>query len=57
MVGEAYRKGKSLNAASYFELDDVIGPMGSRRWLVRELKSLPAVERRGERKRPFMDTW
>jgi acetyl/propionyl-CoA carboxylase alpha subunit/acetyl-CoA carboxylase carboxyltransferase component len=57
MVADAYCEGKGLNAASYFELDDVIDPMESRRWLVRGLKSLPAVERREHKKRPFIDTW
>jgi acetyl-CoA carboxylase carboxyltransferase component len=57
MVADAYREGKGLNAASYFELDDVIDPMESRRWLVRGLKSLPPVEKSKEKKRPFVDTW
>ena len=57
MVAAAYREGKGLNAASYFELDDVIDPMESRRWLVRGLKSLPATERRTNKKRPFVDAW
>jgi acetyl-CoA carboxylase carboxyltransferase component/biotin carboxyl carrier protein len=57
MVADAYREGKGMNAASYFELDDVIDPMESRRWLVRGLKSLPAVEKSKEKKRPFVDTW
>jgi acetyl/propionyl-CoA carboxylase alpha subunit/acetyl-CoA carboxylase carboxyltransferase component len=57
MVADAYREGKGMNAASYFELDDVIDPMESRRWLVRGLKSLPAVEKSREKKRPFVDTW
>jgi acetyl-CoA carboxylase carboxyltransferase component len=57
MVADAYREGKGMNAASYFELDDVIDPMESRRWLVRGLKSLPATEKRADKKRPFIDTW
>jgi len=57
MVAQAYQEGKGLNAASYFELDDVIDPMESRRWLVRGLKSLPAPEKRTNKKRPFVDTW
>ncbi|HSB94945.1 MAG TPA: carboxyl transferase domain-containing protein, partial [Spongiibacteraceae bacterium] len=57
MVAQAYQEGKGLNAASYFELDDVIDPMESRRWLVRGLKSLPPVERRGDKKRSFVDAW
>jgi acetyl/propionyl-CoA carboxylase alpha subunit/acetyl-CoA carboxylase carboxyltransferase component len=57
MVDAAYREGKGMNAASYFELDDVIDPMESRRWLVRGLKSLPAVPPRAVKKRAYVDTW
>lgn len=57
MVADAYREGKGLNAASYFELDDVIDPMESRRWLVQGLKALPGVEKRTGKKRAFIDAW
>ena len=33
MVGRAYQHGKALNTASHFEIDDVIDPADSRRWI------------------------
>ena len=33
MVGRAYQHGKGLNTASHFEIDDVIDPADSRRWI------------------------
>ena len=33
MVARMYEQGKALNAASHFELDDVIDPVDSRRWI------------------------
>ena len=41
MVAKAYDHGKALNTASHFELDDVIDPMESRRWIMSALKSAP----------------
>jgi acetyl-CoA carboxylase carboxyltransferase component len=33
MVDRAYEHGKAVNAASHFEIDDVIDPADSRRWI------------------------
>ena len=33
MVAAAYEHGKALNSASHFEIDDVIDPADSRRWV------------------------
>ncbi|MDP6067237.1 MAG: carboxyl transferase domain-containing protein [Alphaproteobacteria bacterium] len=58
MVAQAYQDGKALNFASHFEIDDVIDPMESRRWIVNGLKSAPPAESaRGTKKRPAIDTW
>ena len=40
-VAEMYERGKALNTASLFELDDVIDPADTRRWIVAGLKSAP----------------
>jgi acetyl-CoA carboxylase carboxyltransferase component len=55
MVAAAYQHGKALNSASHFEVDDVIDPADSRRWVT----TLLATDRprREGRKRPFVDTW
>ena len=56
MVAEAYEKGKALNMAAHLEIDDVIDPADTRRWLARGLETaLPAV--RAERPRRMIDTW
>ncbi len=58
LVAEAYRRGKGLNVATHFEIDDVIDPAESRTWILSALKSAPPTrERRSGKKRPFIDTW
>ncbi|MGH8352539.1 MAG: acyl-CoA carboxylase subunit beta, partial [Pseudomonas sp.] len=57
MVAAAYEHGKGLNMASFLEIDDVIDPADSRRWLVRGLAATPAPAPRQGKKRPFIDTW
>jgi acetyl/propionyl-CoA carboxylase alpha subunit len=57
MVARAYEHGKGLNAASHFEIDDVIDPAESRRWIVAALESSPATPTRAGGKRPHVDTW
>ncbi|MBA1147530.1 ATP-grasp domain-containing protein [Ectothiorhodospiraceae bacterium WFHF3C12] len=57
MVAESYEHGKAINMASHLEIDGVIDPMETRRWLVRGLESMPAPARREGKKRPLIDTW
>jgi len=57
MVAKAYDHGKALNTASHFELDDVIDPTESRRWIVSTLKSAPPPAPRSGKKRPAIDSW
>jgi acetyl-CoA carboxylase carboxyltransferase component len=56
MAAAAYANGQAVNMASYLEIDDVIDPADTRGWIMRGLKSAPAVAG-GERKRRFVDTW
>jgi acetyl-CoA carboxylase carboxyltransferase component len=56
-VAAAYQKGKALNMAAHLELDDVIDPADTRRWLLRGLASMPMLVPRTGRKRPFVDAW
>jgi acetyl-CoA carboxylase carboxyltransferase component len=56
MVERAYANGKATSIASWFEIDDVIDPADSRRWISAILESAPPVERTG-RRRPNVDTW
>ncbi|WP_028238641.1 carboxyl transferase domain-containing protein [Stutzerimonas azotifigens] len=57
LVDRAYRHGKGLNMASFLEIDDVIDPADTRRWLLRGLASTPRPVGRAGRKRPMIDTW
>jgi len=57
MVAEAYQRGKAMNAAELFEIDDVIDPTDTRAWIVAGLRSLPPVARREGKKRPWVDAW
>jgi acetyl-CoA carboxylase carboxyltransferase component len=57
MVDRMYGHGKALNAATHFELDDVIDPADSRRWITTMLASAPPPPPRTGKKRPCIDTW
>ena len=56
LVALAYERGKAINIASYLEIDAVIDPADTRRWIVEGLKAAPAerTERAGH---DFVDTW
>ena len=41
----------------HFEIDDVIDPADSRRWIVSGLRSAPPPVPRAGKKRPCIDTW
>ena len=56
MVDRMYEHGKALSVATHFEIDDVIDPADSRRWLSAVLDSHRATGRTGK-KRPNIDTW
>ncbi len=57
MVEASYTRGKALNTASHFEIDDVIDPAESRRWIVSTLRSVPPAPTRTAKKRPAVDAW
>jgi acetyl-CoA carboxylase carboxyltransferase component len=57
MVASAYEQGKAINVATYLEIDDVIDPAESRRWILRALRSVPPRPPRTGRKRPCVDAW
>jgi acetyl-CoA carboxylase carboxyltransferase component len=57
MVGRMYEHGKAINSATYFEIDDVIDPADSRRWVSAALAAAPPPPPRAGKKRPNIDTW
>ncbi|MHB1127883.1 MAG: carboxyl transferase domain-containing protein [Bacillota bacterium] len=54
-VAQSYEVGKAINMAAYLEIDSVIDPADTRRWLLRGLKSVPAAPRNEQGR--FIDTW
>ncbi|MGK0203619.1 MAG: acetyl-CoA carboxylase carboxyltransferase component/biotin carboxyl carrier protein, partial [Planctomycetota bacterium] len=57
MVARMYEIGKAVNMASHFEIDAVIDPMESRRWVMSALNAAPTPPARTGKKRPCVDTW
>ena len=53
LVAAQYAKGKAINMAATLEIDAVIDPADTRRWLALALASAPATEPRGR----FIDPW
>ena len=56
-VARAYAAGKALARGAGTDLDDVIDPADTRRWVVAGLKSLPPVPPRTEKKLRWIDSW
>ena len=57
MVDRMYEHGKAINMAGAFEIDDVIDPQDTRRWITTMLESAPPPPARHGKKRPSVDTW
>ena len=56
-VAGMYAQGKALNTASLFEIDDVIDPADTRRWIMAGLRASPAPEPRRGKKHAWVDAW
>jgi acetyl-CoA carboxylase carboxyltransferase component len=56
-VAELYANGKAVSIASVLEIDEVIDPAETRRWIMAGLRSVPEPEPRRHRKRPCIDAW
>jgi acetyl-CoA carboxylase carboxyltransferase component/biotin carboxyl carrier protein len=54
-VDELYERGKAINVASVFEIDDVIDPAETRKWLLSGLNA--ANQQTIPVRRNFIDTW
>ncbi len=58
MVAAAYERGGALNMAAYGEIDDVIDPADSHRWIATLLEEHPGEWwRRRRKRRPMVDAW
>jgi acetyl-CoA carboxylase carboxyltransferase component len=57
-VAAAYERGRGLNMAAYGEIDDVIDPADSRRWIEMLFdESGPQWWQRAGKARPYIDAW
>jgi acetyl-CoA carboxylase carboxyltransferase component len=57
-VAAAYERGRGLSMASYGEIDDVIDPADSRRWIATLFDAdSPRWWQRAAKKRPYLDSW
>lgn len=56
-VAELYDIGRALNTGSHFQVDDVIDPAETRRWITAGLRSLPPRPARTGKKRAWVDGW
>jgi acetyl-CoA carboxylase carboxyltransferase component len=57
MVARAYERGKAINNASGFGVDDAIDPADSRPWVAGLLRSIRPPPPRAGKKRPAIDAW
>jgi acetyl-CoA carboxylase carboxyltransferase component len=62
MVDRMYAHGKAVSVASFFEIDDVIDPVDTRRWITTVFDAAPdthraAVDPTSPPRRPNIDTW
>ena len=57
LVAEEYERGKALNVGSLYEVDDVIDPAETRKWIVAGLRAMPPVPKREGKKRGWVDAW
>ncbi|MBG7604922.1 MAG: biotin carboxylase [Actinobacteria bacterium] len=62
MVDRLYENGKALSVATHFEIDDVIDPIDTRRWITTLFDASPETHRsvvdpQSPPRRPNIDTW
>ncbi|HXW84444.1 MAG TPA: carboxyl transferase domain-containing protein [Candidatus Binataceae bacterium] len=57
MVAAMYRRGKAVNSASNFGIDDVIDPADTRTWLSMGMRAAPASPPRSGKKYPSLNAW
>jgi acetyl/propionyl-CoA carboxylase alpha subunit/acetyl-CoA carboxylase carboxyltransferase component len=57
MVAAMYERGKALNYAATYAIDEVIDPADTRRWIATALRSLPPRPARQSKKLRWIDAW
>jgi len=57
LVATEYERGKALNVGSLYEVDAVIDPAETRKWIVAGLRAMPPAPKREGKKRGWVDAW
>lgn len=57
LLAESYQQGKAISVASTFEVDAVIDPQDTRKWIMSGLRSVRLRPPLSGRKRPCVDAW
>ncbi|MFN3214965.1 MAG: carboxyl transferase domain-containing protein [Acidimicrobiales bacterium] len=57
LLDRLYTAGKGVSMADHFEIDDVIDPAQSRRWIARAFTAAGPPPPRTGKKRPMIDSW
>ena len=57
MVQAAYDRGKGLNAGHVFEIDDVIDPADTRKWIIAGMKAGAPLVQEPQIRSPLVDVW
>ncbi|MEQ8746080.1 carboxyl transferase domain-containing protein [Pyruvatibacter sp.] len=57
LLAAYYEHGKALSVSTLHEIDAVIDPMETRRWIINGIKTIPVEAASRTRRRPFVDTW
>lgn len=57
LLAAYYEHGKALSVSTLHEIDAVIDPIETRKWIINGIKTVPVEAASRERRRPFVDTW
>ena len=57
LLAAYYEHGKALSVSTLHEIDAVIDPIETRKWIVNGIKTVPVEAASRQRRRPFVDTW
>ena len=57
LLNDMYQQGKAIAVANTLEIDAVIDPVDTRKWILTGLKSCKLRAPLSGRKRPCIDTW
>ena len=57
LLAAYYEHGKALSVSTLHEIDAVIDPIETRKWIINGIRTVPVEAASRQRRRPFVDTW